>query len=427
MNFLSTPPSFTENIASTKDLAKPAEVGFFKRTDKRWKILFLVVFVCIAILLAVAISDRTSSKQTRPVTVTSPLTPISPVASTLIQSATPLNVPTLPQSLSAPVIGKKYKIAVILANFPDKKEESLSQAEINDLVFEGKFSLNNFFQENSYNKVGFEGNKSDVYGWLTLSQPVTSCDDYKWGLEALQQVRDKGVNIDTYDYRVVLFSDYSASCPAWEHAYYGEKFVTVNVRSVSLEREMAHELGHLLGAQHAHLKRCPNGIDDDTSCQIATTQDPYDVMAYMNYLTDFSAANKLILGWLDEKDQIMVSKSGIYEIKPLEYSSGARVVIIKKPDTREVYVLSYRKRIGFDSDIQQWKQLEGISVQVIGEANGKYWGEPVLIDANPDINFLGDVNLQDDQQIEDIKNKLVIKQLSHDNTSVKVEIIFNLP
>lgn len=327
----------------------------------------------------------------------------------------------IPDSNSIPTNQKKYKIAVILANFSDKKVEPKTISEINNIVFSGNQSLKSFYLENSYNLVDIEG---DVFGWYAISKPLALCDDYQWAVEALKEARLKGVDIDSYDYRVVAFPDYSGACPAWEHAYYSEKLVVINIEAASPLREIAHELGHLMGAQHAHLIHCPDGIDSYDQCQIENTQDPYDVMGYMNYVSQFSAANKVGLGWINETSMVEVEQSGVYTIRPLEYYSGPRVLKISKADTKEDYLISYRRRIGFDSAIPSWEILDGVSIQIMHKTEDGNFSEPLLIDAHPDINFLGDINMNDGQTITDSVNGISFKQVSHDENSATVAVTF---
>ena len=316
---------------------------------------------------------------------------------------------------------KKIRLAVILANFPDKKEQPKTPGEINNIVFGEGQSVKKYFLENSYDLIDIEG---DVFGWFTISKQLTSCDDYQWGNDALNEARLKGIDIDSYDFRIVAVPDYSTKCPAWERAYLTEKLVVINIEALSPLREIAHELGHLMGAQHAHLVRCPMVIERYDNCQIENTQDPFDAMGYTNYVSHFSAANKVGLGWIGQASIIEVKQSGTYTIKPLEYKDEPLILKIPKLDTKQNYLISYRQRIGYDSDIPFWENLDGVSIQIFEKIGENSFLEPLLIDANPDINFAGDINMNDNQTITDVANGISIKQISHNERSATVEVNF---
>jgi hypothetical protein len=313
---------------------------------------------------------------------------------------------------------KTYRLAVILANFPDSKVEPKTKEEVDQIVFGPNNSVRDFYQKNSHNSISLEG---EVKGWFTLLSPLPTCNTHQWGLEALNIARQEQVDIDNYDYRVVVLSDYSQSCPAWEYAYYSEKMIVVNASALSLLREISHELGHHLGAQHAHLLRCPNTIESIDKCRIENTQDPYDIMGYKDYPCDFSAANKLFLGLLPDSSLVTVSKTGTYSIKPLEGQKGRLVLKVKRPQTHDAYLISYRQRLGYDSFIPPWETLEGASIQIIQEGQTSN-SEPLLVDAHPDIAFEGDANMSDGQEIYDSLNNISIKQLSHNKNSLELKI-----
>ncbi|OGG05714.1 hypothetical protein A2872_04710 [Candidatus Gottesmanbacteria bacterium RIFCSPHIGHO2_01_FULL_42_12] len=358
------------------------------------------------------------------VTNPSPTLQTLPIQPTPPHTITPTYISPQPSTVKSKP-ATTLKIAVILINFSNNTEQEILPSQISELMYGEGNSLKNYLSENSYGRLGLKGDSQDIYGWYFISAPASSCDIHNWGIEAQNIARSRGSPIDSYDYLIIVAADYTKSCQAWEYAYPDEKFTVINVQAASLLQQMAHELGHLIGANHAHLIRCPAENFTLDKCEIFNTQDPFDVMAYMGYVTQFSAANKLILGWLPDSSIITVNKSGTYELNPLENNDGIRVIKIPKPDSNKMYVLSYRQRIGFDKNIPDWEKLEGISVQLANQSSdGKLYGDPFLIDANPGIEFLGDTNMNDGQILTDNVNKFTIKQISHDEKSAKVKVTF---
>jgi hypothetical protein len=127
-------------------------------------------------------------------------------------------------------------------------------------------------------------------------------------------------------------------------------------------------------------------------------------------LRQVNAAHKAAAGWLPPERVATVNSSGTYSIEQLEFpTSGPQALKILKPDTSEVYFLSYRRPIGFDSTMLCCGYTDTTSVH---RHNGMLSAKSYLLG-----------NLSDGASFVDSVNGLTVRQLSHSasNTTVSVE------
>jgi len=104
-------------------------------------------------------------------------------------------------------------------------------------------------------------------------------------------------------------------------AFYGTTYgqeVTLT-RAPNLEL-LLHELGHSFGLGHSRASRCVEG------CNVADPGDPFSPMGTGDKLVDFSAYEKVVLGWLPPQPH--VTKAGLYTIVPSSRASGGAHAIV---------------------------------------------------------------------------------------------------
>lgn len=235
-----------------------------------------------------------------------------------------------------------------------------------------------------------------------------------------------------------------------------------------------HEFGHNLGSDHAEAIRCQNGSINSVAgnfsdCTSISYGDFTDVMGLTGSF-HFNLPHKLQLGfmaddWLLKVDKENLSAScpngecTIYALEKAPFEAATKKVMgirLKKADTSsngldQFYYLSYRGNIGLDSKLYQQNQTKiglNIHLRTPGHANA---GQSNLLDlqAGPvadlaaqkvvdlifqdrnqqtfftGTNFPSFDALEDGKEFYDGINKIRIKQISHDDFSVKVKISFD--
>lgn len=244
-------------------------------------------------------------------------------------------------------------VLVYLVNFqdqPDDKPWTLQQ--VNDVVFN---QINSFYLENSANRTSIKGM---VVGWYTLPVSSTTCNGFDIQGAAQSAAKAAGVAIENYDRHVFLFPQNSAC------GYSGMGQVSANPSSAWIHnsanvRVIGHELGHNLGAYHAHSVRCP-GSPVPLSGLTCTNQDygnSVDIMGYTGTVGHFNAFIKDRFGWLTSTDLVDASNGGTFTIAPYEFAvDQARALKVYRgidaaSGADQWFYLEYRQPIGFDSMI----------------------------------------------------------------------------
>lgn len=338
-----------------------------------------------------------------------------------------------------PAIGEQ-KTAVILVNFSDDpNNKPITKEDTRNFVFANTNpgSINNYYKENSYNKMGVSG---DVYGWYTINYSQCNYFDYVFRIADLVNevfTQETGLLISNQYKRVmyILPTDYCGSSFSGFGTIGGRPISQAWVYWSRVGQNIAiyvHELGHNLGIHHANSWVCQLGIYTD--CTEYEYGEKYDVMGgdggnpLKMPTLQFNAPHKKSVGWLGEEQTLKnVTKDGIYTIGPLEVNNtNTKVLRIRKPDTNEYYFISYRQRIGFDSYSLDFEVTNGASIHIWSEdpfRQTKYIKAGIYTN-----NY--DLALADGKVFHDSVNDISIKQISHtistptQEGSVTVEVKF---
>lgn len=339
-----------------------------------------------------------------------------------------------------PALGEQ-KTTVLLVNFSDNPNaKPVTKEQIQDLVFStaNPKSVNNYYKENSFNKMYLTG---DVFGWYTIEYTTCNWIDDVFRMANLVNeafAKESGFPISN-QYKRVLYVFSNPRCfpnarawgtiggspisQAWL-VWYGTIQQNISI--------YAHELGHNLGTHHANRWPCPLGVYTD--CSEYEYGDKYDVMGQRFEdplfvpIPHFNAPHKVSVGWLDEIGLMSVTQDGTYTIAPLEDSQPRlKVIRFRKPDTNEYYFISYRQGIGFDQNSLDFEISNGASIHIWNEDSfrqTKYLSNGIYSN-NPDLA------LADGKVFYDQANQISVKQISHvlstsgQAGSVTVEIKFN--
>ena len=301
---------------------------------------------------------------------------------------------TVTSSPSAVVAGDQ-KTLVIVANLADAAVTCSTDA-IRDLMFNGpSSSVDGLYRETSYGAVSFSG---QVVGPYLLNYSGSTCDSTAWADAADAAARANGIDLAGYSRRVYVMPN---TCSVAGIGEVGTNPSRAWVFRCDLPDVFAHELGHNLGMQHA---ATPGGAYGDISDIMGGSGRP---------LRQINAPHKEQMGWVPSQELASVSSDGIHDISPLELDplntlapSGLKMF---KPDTGEHYYVSYRQRIGFDTNLELFSYLDRTSIHV--------W------DGQGNTNLVG--VLADGETFQDSINGIVVTQTSHSADHATVQVHFN--
>lgn len=272
----------------------------------------------------------------------------------------PFPVTSLP---TVPVIGVR-NIKVLLYNFPDYPGEPFTTNGANSLMFTNAWSVNSYFQENSYGQLTLQG---DSAGWYTMPDFASNyctfstnndlgydCNNNKLIQDALSVLPpDQTNNLSTYDDFVMVFEGVGTAGVA------AGLYKLISATNGFRLDVVGHELGHWLDPDASTLmhasgwtfcKAYPVGPDllhPNTWCATERYSDDFDIMGAANSY-HLSMYHKEILGFLKATNIQVADHDGDYTLYAAEIATNA-VQMIKIPLDHEMfYFLEYRRPQGFN-------------------------------------------------------------------------------
>lgn len=287
---------------------------------------------------------------------------------------------------------------VIVANFNDVSV-TCSIASITDIMFtdpNGQ-SVDAVYRDNSNDCVSFSGT---VVGPYTIDFSSTgACDPSQWAEAAQAAAVEAGVNAASYARKVYVLPP--NSCPMSGYGSVGGATSEAWVFGCNVRRIYQHELGHNLGLMHASSPGDEYG--DNT--------DPMGIY-FISRVFGFNSPHRLQMGWLPETSVQTISESGLYEIAPLGLRSASTIapqaLLIRKPDTGEYFVVSYRFPVGYDINID--------GLYFYRSTVHRYWPGPAVFDTY----ILA--GLADSEMFADSINGVSVTQVAHDSTRALVRV-----
>jgi hypothetical protein len=285
-----------------------------------------------------------------------------------ISPVSPASSGTGSTTVAAPTVAGDQKTLVIVAGFRDKSVSCPIQA-IDNVMFADPLdkSVDDLYRDMSMGQVSFTGT---VVGPYTLGSASTDpCDISGWATAA-NTAASSGIDVNAYARKVYVMP--SNSCPAAGIAEVGVTPSRAWVFTCDIADVYAHELGHNLGMQHAATPTSEYADDSDIMGQAE------------GLLRQVNAPHKLEMGWIPDAQAARVTEDGQYEIAPTEVdpalAAAPQALKVFKVDSNEYYYLSYRRGIGFDSNLACCAYLDRLSVHRWSGPGNKTYRLAVLAD-----------------------------------------------
>jgi M6 family metalloprotease-like protein len=249
-----------------------------------------------------------------------------------------------------PVTGVQ-NVLVILANFQNTPQPTVTNATINDVLFT---QVNNFYKEVSYGKISIEGT---IAGWFTL--PLNQTCDQLSTIAAALNAAAPNVNYNLYNRVMVVAPFSSCTWDGWadlgtmgnrignQTYYFSRSTIDANIGVNPFV--MGHELGHNFGMAHTSIYNCgttAGGLTADYSGCTYNEYGPADIMG--SAVGHFTAHHMNYAGWFNNGNLQKVAANGTFVLSPIETNDATLKAIYLPRSSNENLWAEYRQPIGFD-------------------------------------------------------------------------------
>lgn len=263
------------------------------------------------------------------------------------------------------------RVAVIMAYYSDEAQPaSPTVGGVNTLL---NTTINGYYQENSYGKVGYTG---DVYGWYQVPIASTNCAYGPVSAAALAAA-DPDIDFTQYTHLVTMFRSVGPTCPfaglaglsrSVVQTGEGPRYMYSAYVGVASAYVMGHELGHNLGNHHAQYYPCDPPYTDyyyvyyNAGCMPVEYGDLYDIMGG-SYTGHFNAIHKEATSFFDP-GMIMTVPPGTHEyvLEPIETATtNLKALKILRGDNTvggsdDYLYVEYRQPIGYDASFSGYSR-----------------------------------------------------------------------
>lgn len=202
----------------------------------------------------------------------------------------------------------------------------------------GGTSVTTLFEAMSEGQISFTGRTE---GPFAINHSSSSCEPYAWADDLDAAATSAGIDLSQYSRKVYVVPRQNGCGYAGLGTLGG---TNANTRAWVLRCDLpdvfAHEVGHNVGFHHASTLSSEYG-DRSSIMGIAGVG-----------MRHTASPHAETIGWLAGAERQHVTASGSHALSPF-YVGGTspRVLTIDKPDTGDVYYLSYRLGVGADSGL----------------------------------------------------------------------------
>jgi hypothetical protein len=328
---------------------------------------------------------------------------------------------TVQETLAESVVDSPRSAVVILVNITGTTTWTNSNVTtVENVMYNNTLSVDGIYAEASFNQTGFPASAGTVVAPVTVDK-ITNCPVFDYAVAADAAATATGVDLSLYQHRIYIIPSDSAAdsdCNWLAQGVLGSYGSTGTLRSWSTlidASAIAHEVGHNAGWHHAATDTNNNGANFSESTDVEYG-DTSDTMGYCCTEKKFNAVHMDQIGWYDNQPagtMLTVGSSGTYTLAPLGSdpvtTPGTQILKVSKPDTGEVYYLSYRQRIGRDANVPT-AYIGGLNIHHASETGRWSYFIQALADA---------------QNFDDPANGLIIAQNWHDATGVNITISYD--
>ena len=227
-------------------------------------------------------------------------------------------------------------------------------------MFYSSNSVDNIYADASFNQTGFPDTVGTVVAPVTVNK-ISGCPYYDYAAAADTAASNAGANLNLYQHRIYIIPGGSISDCNWlalgNVGSYGYGDLLRSWSTIIDASALAHELGHNVGWHHAATDTNNNGFNQSESTDVEYG-DYSDTMGYCCVEKKFNAVHMDQIGWYDSQPtgtMLTVASAGNFTLVPLgtdpNSATGPQILKVSKPDTGEVYYLSYRRAVGIDAGI----------------------------------------------------------------------------
>jgi M6 family metalloprotease-like protein len=336
--------------------------------------------------------------------------------------------------------------AVLLVTFPGvTPPSSINISSMNTMFFgEPGPSLTDYWNEASYGQTSAAGN---VTGWYTLSGSYGCSNISQFIADSMSAAAAAGVDFNTYNRVVIVFSDMSPSC-GWaglssigcynvstaSGTFNASTSVLVwnnltTLNDIGLQ-VISHECGHQLGLAHSRLRTFTDSYGSLPLGALGTTgtlyeyADHFSVMGFAGgYLGHYGAGHKAeLLNWLPSSDYQVIQGSGTYTIQPYETNlTGLKALKIQRGTGNNAWLwVEYRQKTGlYDSTLPNAQVYTGA---LIHYEDSITLPQTDLLDFTASSTYSDDPTLAVGQTWTDPYTNLSISVLSATSTGLTVSV-----
>jgi hypothetical protein len=238
------------------------------------------------------------------------------------------------------------------------------------------------FAGSSFNKVNMG---YDVVGPYKVTLGGCSDADYhRWITVAQDMAVKQGKKLSNYTH-FSLWGNYNCDGgSSWGQVGGGITWIHSMDASYAI-----HELGHNLGLNHAHAKKCKgsNGaaVPMSNSCTDIEYGDPFDTMGDASG-REFNAGYKAAIGWIPAANVKSVTTSQTVTLAPASKAVNAPQVLSLKGPSGFTYQVEFRAPTATDQFPTTESDAKGVLIRAVTRTSGN--GDSYLLDMNPGGNFM---------------------------------------